>query len=225
MGHLEVSLAMPRPLFGKTYCSYPSIICPFTTRSPLLAPWTTNNTLRCKKTAPVFTHAYLCDDDSATATNLRTSVFLLLTCLYFHCLSTLDESSQHNSDAKVLTLVTTGWVSSNPGLMRILSALFGLVWASPLTLKWFATSSLGTSHIIRRQHTHYWLLSSNAGYCFIDFASPAAAAKALSLNGSMIPNTSRPFKLNWASGGGLADRRSDSRFLYLPFMLGIFGTN
>ena len=23
----------------------------------------------------------------------------------------------------------------------------------------------------------------------------------------MIPNTSRPFKLNWASGGGLADRR------------------
>ncbi|PBP27137.1 RNA-binding protein [Diplocarpon rosae] len=49
----------------------------------------------------------------------------------------------------------------------------------------------------------------NAGYCFIDFASPAAAAKALSLNGSMIPNTSRPFKLNWASGGGLADRRDD----------------
>ncbi|KAG4440462.1 hypothetical protein IFR05_004056 [Cadophora sp. M221] len=53
--------------------------------------------------------------------------------------------------------------------------------------------------------------SGNAGYCFIDFANPAAAAKALSLNGSMIPNTSRPFKLNWASGGGLADRRSESR--------------
>ncbi|RDL36750.1 RNA-binding-containing protein [Venustampulla echinocandica] len=51
--------------------------------------------------------------------------------------------------------------------------------------------------------------SGNAGYCFIDFATPAAAAKALSLNGSMIPNTSRPFKLNWASGGGLADRRDD----------------
>lgn len=51
--------------------------------------------------------------------------------------------------------------------------------------------------------------SGNAGYCFIDFASPAAAAKALSLNGSMIPNTSRPFKLNWASGGGLADRRDE----------------
>lgn len=51
--------------------------------------------------------------------------------------------------------------------------------------------------------------SGNAGYCFIDFASPAAAAKALSLNGSMIPNTARPFKLNWASGGGLADRRDE----------------
>ncbi|RAL63213.1 hypothetical protein DID88_004291 [Monilinia fructigena] len=37
--------------------------------------------------------------------------------------------------------------------------------------------------------------SGNAGYCFIDFASPAAAAKALSLNGSMIPNTSRPLSL------------------------------
>ncbi|RDW63925.1 RNA-binding-containing protein [Coleophoma crateriformis] len=51
--------------------------------------------------------------------------------------------------------------------------------------------------------------SGNAGYCFIDFSSPQAAAKALSLNGSMIPNTSRPFKLNWASGGGLADRRDE----------------
>ena len=49
--------------------------------------------------------------------------------------------------------------------------------------------------------------SSNAGYCFIDFSSPGAAAKGLALNGSIIPNSNRPFKLNWASGGGLADRR------------------
>jgi RNA recognition motif-containing protein len=48
---------------------------------------------------------------------------------------------------------------------------------------------------------------SNAGYCFVDFSSPAAAAKALTLNGTMIPNVNRPFKLNWASVGGLADRR------------------
>ena len=41
----------------------------------------------------------------------------------------------------------------------------------------------------------------------MDFGSPAAAAKALTLNGSLMPNSTRPFKLNWASGGGLADRR------------------
>ncbi|KAL2009315.1 hypothetical protein VTN00DRAFT_7509 [Thermoascus crustaceus] len=52
---------------------------------------------------------------------------------------------------------------------------------------------------------------SNAGYCFVDFSSPAAAAKALTLNGTPIPNTNRPFKLNWASGGGLADRSRDDR--------------
>lgn len=51
--------------------------------------------------------------------------------------------------------------------------------------------------------------SGNAGYCFVDFSNPAAAAKALTLNGTMIPNSTRPFKLNWASGGGLADRRDD----------------
>ncbi|KAI9677203.1 MAG: hypothetical protein M1829_002777 [Trizodia sp. TS-e1964] len=51
--------------------------------------------------------------------------------------------------------------------------------------------------------------SGNAGYCFVDFASPDAAAKALTLNGTLIPNSNRPFKLNWASGGGLADRRDD----------------
>lgn len=52
---------------------------------------------------------------------------------------------------------------------------------------------------------------SNAGYCFVDFSSAEAAQKALQLNGQMIPNSSRPFKLNWASGGGLADRS------YVPF--------
>jgi len=52
---------------------------------------------------------------------------------------------------------------------------------------------------------------SNAGYCFVDFSSPAAAAKALTLSGTPMPNTTRPFKLNWASGGGLADRSRDDR--------------
>ena len=53
------------------------------------------------------------------------------------------------------------------------------------------------------------IYSSNAGYCFVDFTNAAAAAKALTLNGTIIPNSNRPFKLNWASGGGLADRRYD----------------
>lgn len=52
---------------------------------------------------------------------------------------------------------------------------------------------------------------SNAGYCFVDFGTPEAAAKALTLNGTIIPNSNRPFKLNWASGGGLADRNRDDR--------------
>ncbi|KAF2093522.1 RNA-binding domain-containing protein [Rhizodiscina lignyota] len=52
---------------------------------------------------------------------------------------------------------------------------------------------------------------SNAGYCFVDFQSAEAAQKALGLNGQMIPNSTRPFKLNWASGGGLADRSRDDR--------------
>ncbi|RKF82599.1 putative RNA-binding protein C23E6.01c [Golovinomyces cichoracearum] len=68
---------------------------------------------------------------------------------------------------------------------------------------WFGMGETVSVKMIRDK------FSGNAGYCFVDFTSPAGAAKALSLNGSMIPNTSRPFKLNWASGGGIADRRDD----------------
>ena len=41
----------------------------------------------------------------------------------------------------------------------------------------------------------------------MDDAGAGAIAKALSLNGTPMPNTNRVFKLNWATGGGLADRR------------------
>ncbi|KAK4249477.1 hypothetical protein C7999DRAFT_12693 [Corynascus novoguineensis] len=51
--------------------------------------------------------------------------------------------------------------------------------------------------------------SGNAGYCFIEFGTPEAAQKALNLNGTPVPNSTRVFKLNWASGGGLVDRRDD----------------
>lgn len=61
-------------------------------------------------------------------------------------------------------------------------------------------------------------VSSNAGYCFVDFSSTAAASKALSLNGTIIPGTTRLFKLNWASGGGLTDRKYE----VVDFALKIF---
>ncbi|KAL1837811.1 hypothetical protein VTJ49DRAFT_3376 [Mycothermus thermophilus] len=51
--------------------------------------------------------------------------------------------------------------------------------------------------------------SGNAGYCFVEFQTPEAAQKALALNGTPVPNSTRVFKLNWASGGGLVDRRDD----------------
>ncbi|OLL24868.1 putative RNA-binding protein [Neolecta irregularis DAH-3] len=51
--------------------------------------------------------------------------------------------------------------------------------------------------------------NSPAGYCFVEFTSATAAAKALALNGQLIPNSNRLFKLNWASGGGMNDRRDD----------------
>jgi len=67
---------------------------------------------------------------------------------------------------------------------------------------WFGMGEQVNVKMIRDKFT-----GSNAGYCFVDFQTAEAAAKALALNGQMIPNSSRPFKLNWASGGGLADRR------------------
>src|ERR1700712_2952999 len=65
--------------------------------------------------------------------------------------------------------------------------------------------------------------SSNAGYCFVDFATPQAAAKALQFNGQLIPNSTRPFKLNWASGGGLADRNRDDRGPEFSIFVGDLG--
>lgn len=64
---------------------------------------------------------------------------------------------------------------------------------------------------------------SNAGYCFVDFESPDAAAKALQLNGQVIPNSNRQFKLNWASGGGLADRSRDDRGPEFSIFVGDLG--
>ena len=64
---------------------------------------------------------------------------------------------------------------------------------------------------------------SNAGYCFVDFQNSSAAGNALQRNGQMIPNTQRPFKLNWASGGGLADRSRDDRGPEFSIFVGDLG--
>ncbi|KAI1819835.1 RNA-binding domain-containing protein [Xylaria intraflava] len=66
--------------------------------------------------------------------------------------------------------------------------------------------------IIRDRH------SGNAGYCFVEFGTPEGAQKALQLNGTPIPNTDRVFRLNWASGGGLVDRRDDRSPEYSIFV-------
>ncbi len=58
----------------------------------------------------------------------------------------------------------------------------------------------------------------NAGYCFVEFNSPDAAQKALQLNGTPVPNSDRTFRLNWASGGGLVDRRDDRSPEYSIFV-------
>ncbi|BFZ53261.1 hypothetical protein PYCC9005_000284 [Savitreella phatthalungensis] len=65
---------------------------------------------------------------------------------------------------------------------------------------WFNLGEQVNVKMIRDKYT------GNAGYCFVDFSSQAAAQKAITYNGTLIPNSNRTFKLNWASGGGLADR-------------------
>ncbi|KAF9577086.1 hypothetical protein BGW38_007932 [Lunasporangiospora selenospora] len=65
---------------------------------------------------------------------------------------------------------------------------------------WYNAGEQVGVKMIRDKYT-----GANAGYCFIEMASPAAAAKAInSLNGMLIPGSNKPFKLNWASGGGMA---------------------
>ena len=55
----------------------------------------------------------------------------------------------------------------------------------------------------RRRHRRY-----SAGYGFVEFGDANAASNALlTWNGNPIPGTNRVFKLNWASGGGLADKK------------------
>jgi hypothetical protein len=62
-------------------------------------------------------------------------------------------------------------------------------------------------YILNNVLTHIYY-STSSGYAFVDFGSISAAQCALDMfNGEVIPNTSCLFKLNWASGGGLVDRK------------------
>jgi RNA recognition motif-containing protein len=59
--------------------------------------------------------------------------------------------------------------------------------------------------IIRNKQTGY-----SEGYGFIEFVSHAAAEKILqSFNGTQMPNTDQPFRLNWASFG-IGERRPEA---------------
>lgn len=65
----------------------------------------------------------------------------------------------------------------------------------------------------------------NAGYCFVDFGNNASAIKALTnLQGSFIPGTNRPFRLNWASGGGMNERGRDDRTPEFSVFVGDLGS-
>lgn len=64
----------------------------------------------------------------------------------------------------------------------------------------------------------------SAGYAFVDFGSGAIAKMAMKqFNGLSMPNSSKSFKLNWASGGGLIDKRFSFSFFVtcfaFPFVL------
>jgi RNA recognition motif-containing protein len=51
--------------------------------------------------------------------------------------------------------------------------------------------------IIRNKQTGY-----SEGYGFVEFISHASAEKVLqAYNGTLMPNTEQPFRLNWASFG------------------------
>ncbi|EPB81667.1 hypothetical protein HMPREF1544_11612 [Mucor circinelloides 1006PhL] len=59
----------------------------------------------------------------------------------------------------------------------------------------------------------------SSGYAFVDFESISAAQCALDMfNGEVIPSTSCTFKLNWASGGGIFDKREDRQPEYSLFL-------
>ncbi|GAN05996.1 mRNA binding post-transcriptional regulator [Mucor ambiguus] len=61
--------------------------------------------------------------------------------------------------------------------------------------------------------------SISCGYAFIGFSSTLSAQKALTtIHGTRIPNSLKTFRLNWASGGGICDRKEDRAPEYSLFV-------
>ncbi|CAO3700151.1 unnamed protein product [Rhizopus microsporus] len=80
-------------------------------------------------------------------------------------------------------------------------------WMDEVFLKqlWFSMGENVVVKLIRNKKT-----GMSCGYAFIGFTSNQAAQRALAtVHGSRIPNTQSAFRLNWASGGGIADRKED----------------
>ncbi|XP_052888031.1 polyadenylate-binding protein RBP47-like [Gossypium arboreum] len=68
-----------------------------------------------------------------------------------------------------------------------------------------AALKVSSIKIIRNKQT-----GQSKGYGFVEFSSRAAAEKVLQIcNGSLMPNTEQPFRLNWASFD-VNERRSDA---------------
>ncbi|ORZ22162.1 hypothetical protein BCR42DRAFT_458946 [Absidia repens] len=60
---------------------------------------------------------------------------------------------------------------------------------------------------------------NSLGYAFIGFDSSMSAQRALAtVHGTKMPNAQRPFRLNWASGGGILDKKEDRAPEYSLFV-------
>ncbi|CAO3640220.1 unnamed protein product [Mucor hiemalis] len=79
---------------------------------------------------------------------------------------------------------------------------------------WFNLNEKVMVKVIRDKTT-----GISAGYAFVDFGTAASARLVMNnFNGVLMPNSIKQFKLNWASGGGLIDRREDRQPEYSIFV-------
>ncbi|KAI8380010.1 hypothetical protein EDC96DRAFT_492640 [Choanephora cucurbitarum] len=79
---------------------------------------------------------------------------------------------------------------------------------------WFSLNQNVVVKVIRDKAT-----GMSAGYAFVDFGTAANARLVMAtFNGVPMPNSHRSFKLNWASGGGLIDRKEDRQPEYSIFV-------